>query len=100
MKFKKMQGHSITVYKNKIIVSGGFYPKSQKYIKRHNNSTHFDGTLSNIYEIDIYKKSYKIINTLKNPREFHTSNIYNNKLVIWVGYHIGNFYNDFEIFNL
>lgn len=100
MKFKKMQGHSVTVYNNKIIISGGFYPKSQKFIKGLNDSIHLDGTLSNIYEIDLDKKSYKNIYNLKHPREFHTSNIYKNKLIIWGGYNLGNFYNDFEIFNL
>ena len=103
----QLQGHCSNVYNkiitfhgqdfndDEIIVTGGFYPTNDEV--NDEGATHLGGTTDGIFLFSTRKKTWKKIGVMDKPREFHSSVIIDNRLFIYGGYHIGNFWNDGEI---
>ncbi len=103
----QMQGHCASIYNkiinianlpycdDDIIISGGFYPTQDEV--NDEGATHLGGTTSNIYCFNTRRKTWKQLGHMTQPREYHTSIIDENRLFIFGGYHIGNFWDDGEI---
>ena len=81
-----------------IIFTGGFYPTKNE--TNDEGATHLGGTSKNIYCYNTRKRVWRMIGNMIKPREFHTSILHNNRLFIFGGYHIGNFWDDGEIIYL
>ena len=91
--------HGIEYYDEDIIIIGGYFPTCE--VINEEGSKHLGGTVQNIYSFNTRKRTWKFIGRLKKPREFHSSvTINNDRIFVYGGYHIGNFWEDGEIIQL
>lgn len=107
----RMQGHnackfSVTrtigrsvFHEDEIITVGGFYPTSMQ--KNAEGVEHMGGTVQNIYSWNTSTRLWRYRGTMDRPREYCSTVGFNrDKLFVFGGYHIGNFWDDVEIIAL
>ena len=78
-----------------IIISGGFYPTQDEV--NDEGATHLGGTTNRLFCFNTRKKSWRQLGIMDKPREYHTAVFEHNRLFVFGGYHIGNFWDDGEI---
>ena len=82
-----------------IVTVGGFFPTELQ--KNTNGVQHLGGTVQNVYSWNTNRRTWRYRGTMTKPREFSSAVGFNrNKLFIFGGYHVGNFWDDAEVLQI
>lgn len=92
---RKLKIGDIMYNNDDIIITGGYYPT--KMVKNDEGAEHLGGTVDNIYGFNTRTRMWKYMGKLVKPREFHSAILTDDKLFVFGGYHIGNFWESGEV---
>ncbi len=92
---RKLKIGDVLYSNDDIIITGGYYPT--KMIKNQEGAEHLGGTVDNIYGFNTRTRMWKYMGKLVRPREFHSAILCDDKLFVFGGYHVGNFWESGEV---